>query len=503
MALNIPKTLGLFSPPVTAFPPSQSGNNNPYQQDVLGNYYVDNSTAAPTQPTSNPVVNSPVQPSTAPVGPASFENVLNTKTFNKPNAPYTPTPAPQAAPNPYTYGANPYIYGQGLSNAGAAHNIWGTPTGAPNPYYYGQQPQASNNIFTQGVIPITPASELIAPIIETNVEAAPSVVPTTTTDVLTPDNYSGGGTGIGGTGIGGILSDAVGYQDPSDVPIEDIPIMQTSVVDEAPQPNVPGTPVVPMTNNTPPPLPTTADSEQIISDSLDGLLSGEAVYDNLFDTPSLDSTDDNAPIVEANKAKDKDKAKAKAKDEEAKAMNLKKAAEAKEAKAKKDAELEAKRKSESYKAKKIADKKAKDESEAKATAKRKEEAKAMNLKKAAEAKEAKRIADSKLAKEKQEATAKAKKIADKKAKDEAEAKAADKRKEEAKAMNLKKAAEAKTKKLKEAADKRKAESVEREKVISRKAAVDAAKKKKEEERLHTLNNPLLIKKPGKKGPSGI
>ena len=67
--------------------------------------------------------------SSAPAGP----NVsLTPQTF----APYESTyvPLTPATPVPYDYAtADPYVYGQGLSNAGAAYDIWGSKPGE-NPY---------------------------------------------------------------------------------------------------------------------------------------------------------------------------------------------------------------------------------------------------------------------------------------------------------------------------------------------------------------------------------
>jgi hypothetical protein len=67
--------------------------------------------------------------SSAPVGP----NVsLTPQTFAPWESTYTP-PTP-ATPVPYDWATrNPYIYGDGLSNAGAAYDIWGSKPGT-NPY---------------------------------------------------------------------------------------------------------------------------------------------------------------------------------------------------------------------------------------------------------------------------------------------------------------------------------------------------------------------------------
>ena len=67
--------------------------------------------------------------SSAPAGP----NVsLRPQTFAPYESTYTP-PTP-ATPVPYDYATrDPYIYGDGLSNAGAAYDIWGSKPGE-NPY---------------------------------------------------------------------------------------------------------------------------------------------------------------------------------------------------------------------------------------------------------------------------------------------------------------------------------------------------------------------------------
>jgi hypothetical protein len=59
-------------------------------------------------------------------------NVLNTRQFAPYESTYTP-PTP-ATPDPYNYATrDPYTYGEGLSNAGAAYDIWGSKPGT-NPY---------------------------------------------------------------------------------------------------------------------------------------------------------------------------------------------------------------------------------------------------------------------------------------------------------------------------------------------------------------------------------
>ena len=59
-------------------------------------------------------------------------NVLNTRQF--PTYESTWTPPAAVTPEPYNYATrDPYIYGDGLSNAGAAYDIWGSKPGE-NPY---------------------------------------------------------------------------------------------------------------------------------------------------------------------------------------------------------------------------------------------------------------------------------------------------------------------------------------------------------------------------------
>lgn len=65
-------------------------------------------------------------------GPSVPSGVLTPQTF----APYESTyvPPTMATPIPYDYATrSPYVYGDGLSNAGAAYNIWGSKPGE-NPY---------------------------------------------------------------------------------------------------------------------------------------------------------------------------------------------------------------------------------------------------------------------------------------------------------------------------------------------------------------------------------
>jgi len=86
--------------------------------------------------------------SSAPAGP----NVsLTPQTF----APYESTyvPPTPATPVPYDYAtADPYVYGQGLSNAGAAYDIWGSKPGE-NPYLLSTPAD-----YTPGLIGLDPVT---------------------------------------------------------------------------------------------------------------------------------------------------------------------------------------------------------------------------------------------------------------------------------------------------------------------------------------------------------
>jgi hypothetical protein len=86
--------------------------------------------------------------SSAPAGP----NVsLTPQTF----APYESTyvPPTPATPVPYDYAtADPYVYGQGLSNAGAAYNIWGSKPGE-NPYLLSTPAD-----YTPGILGLDPVT---------------------------------------------------------------------------------------------------------------------------------------------------------------------------------------------------------------------------------------------------------------------------------------------------------------------------------------------------------
>ncbi len=83
--------------------------------------------------------------------PSAPSNVLTPQTF----APYESTyvPPTPATPVPYDYAtADPYVYGQGLSNAGAAYNIWGSKPGE-NPYLLSTPAD-----YTPGLIGLDPVT---------------------------------------------------------------------------------------------------------------------------------------------------------------------------------------------------------------------------------------------------------------------------------------------------------------------------------------------------------
>jgi hypothetical protein len=86
--------------------------------------------------------------SSTPAGP----NVsLTPQTFAPYESTYTP-PTP-ATPVPYDYAtAGPYVYGQGLSNAGAAYDIWGSKPGT-NPYLLSTPAD-----YTPGLIGLDPVT---------------------------------------------------------------------------------------------------------------------------------------------------------------------------------------------------------------------------------------------------------------------------------------------------------------------------------------------------------
>ena len=90
-------------------------------------------------------------------------NVLNTRTF----PPYESTWTPPAAvmPEPYNWATrDPYIYGEGLSNAGAAYDIWGSAPGT-NPYV-----MTVPSSYTQGLLGMPPV-QLPPNVPSTNVSA--------------------------------------------------------------------------------------------------------------------------------------------------------------------------------------------------------------------------------------------------------------------------------------------------------------------------------------------
>tara|TARA_R110000868_G_scaffold280948_1_gene541349 strand:- start:740 stop:1873 length:1134 start_codon:yes stop_codon:yes gene_type:complete len=78
-------------------------------------------------------------------------NVLNTRQFAPYESTYTP-PTP-ATPDPYNYATrDPYTYGEGLSNAGAAYDIWGSKPGT-NPYRL-----TTPDSYTPGILGLDPVT---------------------------------------------------------------------------------------------------------------------------------------------------------------------------------------------------------------------------------------------------------------------------------------------------------------------------------------------------------
>ena len=78
-------------------------------------------------------------------------NVLNTRQF--PTYESTWTPPAAVTPEPYNYATrDPYIYGDGLSNAGAAYDIWGSKPGE-NPYV-----MTTPSDYTPGLLGMQPVT---------------------------------------------------------------------------------------------------------------------------------------------------------------------------------------------------------------------------------------------------------------------------------------------------------------------------------------------------------
>ena len=101
-------------------------------------------------------------------------NVLTPRQFPPYESTYTP-PTP-ATPDPYNWATrDPYIYGEGLSNAGAAYDIWGSAPGT-NPYLL-----STPESHTQGLLGMQPVQ-------------LPPNVPSTNVGA----NINTGGTGGGG-----------------------------------------------------------------------------------------------------------------------------------------------------------------------------------------------------------------------------------------------------------------------------------------------------------------
>ena len=90
-------------------------------------------------------------------------NVLTPRTFPPYESTYVP-PTP-ATPDPYNWATrDPYIYGEGLSNAGAAYDIWGSKPGE-NPYLL-----STPESYTPGLLGMQPV-QLPANVPSTNVGA--------------------------------------------------------------------------------------------------------------------------------------------------------------------------------------------------------------------------------------------------------------------------------------------------------------------------------------------
>ena len=90
-------------------------------------------------------------------------NVLTPRTFPPYESTYVP-PTP-ATPDPYNWATrDPYIYGEGLSNAGAAYDIWGSAPGT-NPYLL-----STPESYTPGLLGMQPV-QLPANVPSTNVSA--------------------------------------------------------------------------------------------------------------------------------------------------------------------------------------------------------------------------------------------------------------------------------------------------------------------------------------------
>jgi len=93
-------------------------------------------------------------------------NVLNTRQF--PTYESTWTPPAAVTPEPYDWATrDPYIYGDGLSNAGAAYDIWGSAPGT-NPYV-----MTTPSDYQQGLLGMQPVT-LPDNVPSTNVGGGPS-----------------------------------------------------------------------------------------------------------------------------------------------------------------------------------------------------------------------------------------------------------------------------------------------------------------------------------------
>ena len=151
-------------------------------------------TFTPDYIANHPNTNKPTT-TTKPTGSISFSfgggggggasvpsNVLNTRTF----PPYESTWTPPAAvmPEPYNWATrDPYIYGEGLSNAGAAYDIWGSAPGT-NPYV-----MTVPSSYTQGLLGMPPV-QLPSNVPSTNVSANLNTNTDTTTKTKPFDPFN-------------------------------------------------------------------------------------------------------------------------------------------------------------------------------------------------------------------------------------------------------------------------------------------------------------------------
>jgi hypothetical protein len=111
-----------------------------------------------------------------------------------------------------------YTYGQGLSNTGAAYNLWGTPASAPNPYY------TQGPTYTKGLYDYSPQQAEA----QQQGPSSPSIDRTGMED-MTAKQAAWWAERMG---LGGLLR--YGSTDGSGVPIEDIAVGSPSYPNTAP-----------------------------------------------------------------------------------------------------------------------------------------------------------------------------------------------------------------------------------------------------------------------------